>query len=47
MVRPERRGFSLRAAGSPGMRLLAGTAYGLDRGYRNDLTAYFGVSYVP
>jgi hypothetical protein len=38
---------SFRAAGSPGMRLLAGTAYGLDGGYRNDLTAYFGVSYVP
>ncbi|WP_420128629.1 hypothetical protein [Longimicrobium sp.] len=38
---------SLRAAGSPGMRLLAGTAYGLDGGYRKDLTAYFGVSYVP
>jgi hypothetical protein len=38
---------SFRAAASPGMRLLAGTAYGLDGGYRNDLTAYFGVSYVP
>ena len=36
-----------RAAASPGMRLLAGTAYGLDGGYRNDLTAYFAVSYVP
>lgn len=38
---------AFRAAASPGMRLLAGTAYGLDGGYRNDLTAYFGVSYVP
>jgi hypothetical protein len=38
---------AFRAAGSPGMRLLAGTAYGLDGGYRKDLTAYFGVSYVP
>lgn len=38
---------SFRAAASPGMRLLAGAAYGLDGGYRNDLTAYFGVSYVP
>lgn len=38
---------SFRAAGSPGLRLLAGTAYGLDGGYRNDLTAYFGLSYVP
>lgn len=38
---------AFRAAGSPGMRILAGTAYGLDGGYRKDLTAYFGVSYVP
>jgi hypothetical protein len=38
---------AFRAAGSPGMRVLAGTAYGLDGGYRKDLTAYFGISYVP
>jgi hypothetical protein len=38
---------AFRAAGSPGIRMLAGAAYGLDGGYANDITAYFGVSYVP
>lgn len=37
----------LRAAASPGGRLLAGVAYGLDGAYENDLTAYFSVSFTP
>jgi hypothetical protein len=36
-----------RAAAVPGARLLAGVAYGLDGGYENDVTAYFGVTYTP
>jgi hypothetical protein len=36
-----------RAAATPGGRLLAGVAYGLDGAYENDVTAYFGVTYVP
>lgn len=36
-----------RAAASPGIRMLAGLAYGLDGGYETDLTAYFGIGYVP
>ncbi|HEU0300624.1 MAG TPA: hypothetical protein VFR37_14235, partial [Longimicrobium sp.] len=36
-----------RAAATPGIRLLAGVAYGLDGGYENDITAYAGISYVP
>ncbi|HEX2079326.1 MAG TPA: hypothetical protein VHG08_16490 [Longimicrobium sp.] len=36
-----------RAAATPGIRLLAGVAYGLDGGYENDVTAYAGVRYVP
>jgi hypothetical protein len=36
-----------RAAAVPGARLLAGVAYGLDGGYENDVTAYFGISYAP
>jgi hypothetical protein len=38
---------AFRAAASPGIRMLMGVAYGLDRGYENDVTAYFGVGYVP
>ena len=36
-----------RAAATPGARLLAGVAYGLDGAYENDLTAYFGITYAP
>ncbi|HEX6036425.1 MAG TPA: hypothetical protein VFZ20_00250, partial [Longimicrobium sp.] len=36
-----------RAAGTPGARLLAGVAYGLDGIQENDVTAYFGVTYTP
>ncbi|HEV3049728.1 MAG TPA: hypothetical protein VGX50_05435, partial [Longimicrobium sp.] len=36
-----------RAAASPGIRMLAGVAYGLDGGYDKDITAYFGIGYVP
>jgi hypothetical protein len=36
-----------RAAATPGARLLAGLAYGLDGAYENDLTAYVGVTYAP
>ncbi|HEX6909440.1 MAG TPA: hypothetical protein VF142_03545 [Longimicrobium sp.] len=36
-----------RAAATPGARLLAGVAYGLDGAYENDLTAYFGIDFTP
>jgi len=38
---------AFRAAGSPGIRMLAGVAYGLDGGYDTDVMAYLGVGYVP